>query len=116
MKTKNADTVRIEFCSLDARDDCFTGYSPVAFANESGPAILGPKNSRLQMEMEREYLTRLRTLQVELRSKYLSRLDHNDMPLGMEESYDGFPSHEAYEASKAEVERLFPGKEADYRT
>lgn len=111
-------TPRVEFCRLDARDDYYTGYSPVAFANDEGMLGLriGPKNLRLEMELQREYLTRLFALQSELREKYTPKFDANEKPITDESNYDGFPSEVEYRRNKTEVEKMFPGVEAEYYT
>lgn len=103
--------MRVEFCRLDARDDFYTKYSPAAFcAHETyndPPTKLGPRNARLQMELEREYLTRILALQSELRAKYLSKFVADDKPL-KNDDYDGFPSMAAHDKARAEVAEMFP--------
>lgn len=109
-------STQVEFCQLDARGDANCGYSTVAFVSKEGrgQASLGADNGRLAVLMEREYLVRLRMLQEEIRSKYLS-LFNEDEPANGADYANGLGEPE-YFAAVAEAKALFPGKTAAFYT
>ena len=121
--------VSVEFCRLDARDDPYTGYQAVAFAelkpqkmNDGTekllpykPAKLGPKNGRLAMLMEAEYLARLHDLQADIASEYQRLFDESEPP-AEDGCYENGLNKEQYEEVKKEIERRFPGPKAAYYT
>lgn len=91
---------RINFRPIDAKDYRFCAKIQLP---EGG---YGPNNYRLQILLEREYLTRLAALQEELKAKYLPQIDTAEIStLGHDER------HEVY---VAESHGLFPGNEANY--
>jgi len=105
---------RVEFCQLDARDDANCGYSTVAFCKDADQASLGADNGRLAVLMEREYLVRLRMLQEEIRSKYLSLFNEDEPANGAD--YANSLEKPEYFAAVAEAKALFPGKTAAFYT
>ena len=105
------------FCQIDVKDY----NSPVNFEIDGqtfgNKRILNKVNSRLSVLMEREYLTRLFSLQQEIEQKYTSIFDKTDDFSSEKNRYnnDGLTREEYYEV-KQEAKNLFPGKEAEYYT
>lgn len=112
------DNVRIEFATIDARDDVYTRYSVVGFVNDvsNRPAYLTPHNGAVALRMEREYLTRLYTLQQEIAEKYLSLWVDDESYLPEDETYGHGMTREQYEVADTAARAAFPGKEAAYYT
>ena len=79
------------------------------------PAKLGPKNGRLQLLMEAEYLTRLHDLQTDIAAEYMRQFDPDELPV-TDNCYANGLSKEQYEAVQQEIERRFPGPRAYYYT
>jgi len=107
------DKINVEFAAIDARDDHYTGYRPVGFCRNNR-VNTGPKNGALLVFMQREYLTRLRALQEEIRNKYVALFDSSEEPT-VEHYCDGM-KREEYELAKSMAELQFPGEEALYNT
>jgi len=103
-----ADKIRIEFAAIDAKDDCYTGYHTVGFVLGERPLPPFRETVRVQSLMEREYLTRLYTLQEEIAEKYLKIFQ----PI----AEDVEATEEDYEAFRREAKALFPGRCASYYT
>ena len=107
--------MRVEFARIDARDDVFTGYSPVGFVEGESPVRLGPQNGELHLFMKREYLTKLRALQLEIKAKYEPKfVVAGDEPVL--NTYGCGNTKEDYLQIVANAEASFPGEEADYYT
>lgn len=113
----------IEFAQIDARDDVYTRYSPVAFVrndrcieNEEWTPSLGA----LQVRMEREYLVEVAKIQNCIRDKYLrlakTQVPEGERPIPPEEvwGYGMTHDHHDEEANRAVMD--FPGPEAAYYT
>ncbi len=111
-------SAKIEFAKIDARDDVNTRYSPVAFCSPEGdgPVELGPRNGKIALTMNREYLVRLHELQQEIRGKYLPSFDDRERPTPAGTEWDLGMDEKQYNEAKAEAEGRFPGDEAPYYT
>jgi hypothetical protein len=101
--------LRVAFSSIDAKDSASGGYRACGFVFYDELEHLGPKNEALNIEMNREYLTRLRQLQEEINDKYLELYDANE-PLSDKRA--DIDEEAIYEAARAK----FPGSEAPYYT
>ena len=111
--------VELTFCQLDARDHYLTGYHPCAFydVEKDKPAKLTQELETLQILANREYLTRLATLQNELSAKYSK--EANKLTTETPPVIDpwGVALDETdWETAKKLASELFPGEEADYYT
>ena len=114
--------VRVEFGQIDARDNPLIGYHAVGFAAlkphkrrdgteallPDSPAKLGPKNGRLAVLMEAEYLSRVADLQADIVNEYMRLFDGTEPP-ATDNLYENGLTEDEYNAVKEEVDRRFPG-------
>lgn len=104
----------VNFASIDCRDDYYTVYNPCAFGykDKCGRAFsLSDKALRLQSFMQKDYLQRVRQVQLEIEKEYLAKValeDFNDDPPDDDSSY------ELQEQIEEEASIAFPGPYANY--
>jgi hypothetical protein len=110
----------VAFCPIDAKDNSSCGYNPVAFCKPytarngkeyPGDRFVGALNRHnqfLQAELEAEYLTRLHSLQMELKEKYEPLFDNTDT------CDRRWADHDLSAEARATAKEKFPGDEADY--
>ena len=108
--------INIEFARIDARDDAYTGYQTVAFVTTQGSLNYGPKNGRLQLQMEKEYLTSLYLLQQQIKGKYLPLWDAQESPTQQDRCACPGLTLTQYDECMAQLNLEFPSPEAAYYT
>ena len=109
--------VKVYFCRLDAKDDPYTGYEPVSFAQERGQIGLSKEAEKLQIWLRREYLTKLKRLQDELARQYETEYANINVHTPADaEPWGQALSKKEYEKTRQLAERHHPGDEADYYT
>lgn len=102
--------MKVAFCQIDAKNDAFCGYEPVAFTTGDRQASYGPENEKLSILMVREYLVRLGQLQAEIRAKYEPLWTDYPQPSEYEPIDEDDPlTEEENAAAKAVAKELFPG-------
>ena len=96
----------IKFCRIDAKDDYFCGYSPIAFTiKDQRVETLGKQNSLLAVQMEYEYLFKLWQLQKTIRTKYLKLT--KDEPINGRDWWHSLTKKE-FEDAKLAIKKKFP--------
>lgn len=116
--------IKVAFAQIDAKGGATDRYDTVGFYIGEYPeqdSKLSKELNTLSIFMEREYLTRLATLQDEIEAKYTKlaqQLTTETEPLDYDddEHYGHGLNQEAFERAETAAKAEFPGREADYYT
>lgn len=114
--------MKVAFCRLDARDDYYTGYSPVAFYDNLADRPLEERSQEietLEIFMRREYLTKLSALQSEIATKYetlAQKISTHTPAVPDARRYGHALSKQTYLTVERTAKDEFPGEEAEYYT
>jgi hypothetical protein len=115
------NSIRVEFCSLDAKDNYYTGYSVAGFVNgeSNKPLELSQQMEGLHIMLNREYLVELKKLQNSLAVKYQAAARHlrnHTPPVPEDKLWGSALDRKTYEAAELAAKHEFPGEEAEYYT